>query len=505
MKKVWSVLLVCFMLISLFGMTPFAENATTSVLNGDANDDGSVNMKDVLVMRQFLAGIDVTINEVAADINGNGRVGMADILSIRKHIAGIEPLPTTRQPETTAQPETATQPETTAPQPKPPVIEADGSFFDDFNSGIDQNLWFISEESWGGATNGQKAENVNYTADGQLVVTAHGRLYKGTIDGKDGSRTGGCLLTRHSIGPGSYEVRMKVLPRLGTCTAMWTYFNDGPRNHEIDIEVPGNTETFKYSLFTNWLTVENNLSQNTIPDFYHNDGEWHTYRFEWHTEPACINYYVDDKLEICTTQKVPTAGAHFWVGAWLPKEWCGVPDFETAHMLVDYVKYTAYDEEYEVTNTPYKYAAAPEKYPTAPIELPVNNYVANGNFDNDTFAWETSGAVRIASGEDGDKMLCVDNGAQASQKISSIGGKLLYRITADGLTTAEKATLTIESLDRTGKRTLDTQTIEFTGKTFETKSLDITTPENTAFLRLTLSGAGAFDKMYVTQPSRGDF
>ena len=61
----------------------------TEKLLGDANDDGNVNMKDVLLMRKFLAGIDVTYNAQNADCNEDGTVNMKDVLQLRKYLAGL--------------------------------------------------------------------------------------------------------------------------------------------------------------------------------------------------------------------------------------------------------------------------------------------------------------------------------------------------------------------------------------------------------------------------------
>ena len=57
---------------------------------GDASGDGVVNMKDVLAVRKFVAGIAVGgFNETAADVNKDGAVNMKDVLLVRKFIAGI--------------------------------------------------------------------------------------------------------------------------------------------------------------------------------------------------------------------------------------------------------------------------------------------------------------------------------------------------------------------------------------------------------------------------------
>ncbi len=56
---------------------------------GDANDDGAVNMKDVLVLRKIIADIAVEYNEMNADVNGDGEINMKDVLVVRKYLAGI--------------------------------------------------------------------------------------------------------------------------------------------------------------------------------------------------------------------------------------------------------------------------------------------------------------------------------------------------------------------------------------------------------------------------------
>lgn len=57
---------------------------------GDVNMDGSVNMKDTLVLRQYISG-STSLNSrqiQLADINQDGTVNMKDYLFLRKYIAG---------------------------------------------------------------------------------------------------------------------------------------------------------------------------------------------------------------------------------------------------------------------------------------------------------------------------------------------------------------------------------------------------------------------------------
>ncbi len=60
-----------------------------AALLGDVNGDGAVNMKDVLLMRKYLAGMDVEYDAQNADCNGDGDVNMKDVLMLRKFLAGL--------------------------------------------------------------------------------------------------------------------------------------------------------------------------------------------------------------------------------------------------------------------------------------------------------------------------------------------------------------------------------------------------------------------------------
>ncbi len=66
------------------------ELGESQVLYGDANDDGFVNMKDVLMLRKYLADMEDAINSINltnADATGNGYVDMKDVLMLRKFLA----------------------------------------------------------------------------------------------------------------------------------------------------------------------------------------------------------------------------------------------------------------------------------------------------------------------------------------------------------------------------------------------------------------------------------
>ena len=58
----------------------------TILLPGDANGDGKVNAPDLILLRQYLAGWDVTIH--AADCNGDGQTTALDLIRLRQYLAG---------------------------------------------------------------------------------------------------------------------------------------------------------------------------------------------------------------------------------------------------------------------------------------------------------------------------------------------------------------------------------------------------------------------------------
>jgi len=66
--------------------------ASSTVVPGDANDDGTVDVNDVVAVIDYMMGkAPVKFNSKAADVNGDGKVDMADIISIiNKVVTGQE-------------------------------------------------------------------------------------------------------------------------------------------------------------------------------------------------------------------------------------------------------------------------------------------------------------------------------------------------------------------------------------------------------------------------------
>lgn len=59
-----------------------------SCLLGDVNNDGKINMRDVVLLQQVVNGWNVTYNKDAADYNGDGKINMRDIVALQQYING---------------------------------------------------------------------------------------------------------------------------------------------------------------------------------------------------------------------------------------------------------------------------------------------------------------------------------------------------------------------------------------------------------------------------------
>ena len=93
MKKIISVFLLICMLTSAVFSSAFSAVAapTHGFLLGDANDDGVLTLKDILLVRRFVAGVigEKDIDFIAADTNSDDTVTLGDVLTMRKAVAGV--------------------------------------------------------------------------------------------------------------------------------------------------------------------------------------------------------------------------------------------------------------------------------------------------------------------------------------------------------------------------------------------------------------------------------
>lgn len=57
---------------------------------GDLNRDGTVDLKDVTLIRRLITGYQVDVNELAADVNGDAEITMMDVVLIRRYVVDAE-------------------------------------------------------------------------------------------------------------------------------------------------------------------------------------------------------------------------------------------------------------------------------------------------------------------------------------------------------------------------------------------------------------------------------
>ena len=403
-------------------------------------------------------------------------------------------------------------------------LDLENAIFDDFLHGVDYDRWIIGNGAWGNGNGGVIPDNVFFTEDGILLLRGNGEFYaKGEVKGvgtlKDGRNTGSVIISKFLTKPGHYEVKMKPLPRLGACTAFWTYTNRPSQiysendNHEIDIELPGgktnNAISFKNVLNTNYITEQMNISKDVVisditggETINLNDGRFHTFGFDWYTDPEVVIYYVDGKISAITDGFVPTLQSRVWLGNWFPNNagFVGLSKFETDYMMVDWFKYIPFlDQPYEEWTPDVSVSSASaNQYPTTPVIIPEVNMIPNGDFeylnkveDYTKYGW----AFSVLTGVDDDpKDVCyldknggkdngygvvIKNGGYLSSTIDCVYEGQEHHLEFDAKTNAEQARFIVRYRDVTGA-TISNETINLrSGSSFEHYSLDILPPEGT--------------------------
>lgn len=252
-----------------------------------------------------------------------------------------------------------------------PALAADppDAFYDDFGLGaIDPDRWYAVRanfDSWHAYYSGGVVPENLYVRDGILHCEAHGDRYAGDVFGADESgrprkdRVGACASTRGFFASGRYEVRARVAPVLGVCSAMWTLSCGTNKNQEVAFQLPGRPAAanedigFGYALCSAAVGEKNHEYQRKYAPLpqAQDDGAFHVYRFDWHTGDAAgtiaprVEFYVDGVLVATNDDHVPTRAARFRIGAWFPKGWAGTPDFDTRLLEIDWVRITPFHEE----------------------------------------------------------------------------------------------------------------------------------------------------------------
>lgn len=240
-------------------------------------------------------------------------------------------------------------------------VKAQEVIFDDFTDSLkSDSLWGYADRTWSpgdpeNPNHGGLVPELASIKDGLLILKGNGELYTGDITGHGrNTRVGSCLVSKHEYCSGSYEFRAKILPREGAVSAFWTFayetYNNadsGNINHEIDIEVKMDNGKFDQAYCNTWI-YEKVTTHRTNNEFYdQDDGEFHLYRFDWHTGgegiTPSVSFYYDDELKELIETNIPNRLSKLWVGNWFPT-WAGEANFETDSMVVDWIKITPYHE-----------------------------------------------------------------------------------------------------------------------------------------------------------------
>ena len=309
----------------------------------------------------------------------------------------------------------------------PPAVQ-DNVFFDDFSNGLDPSDWLISNKGWGGDNAGVNSQNVTLVDDvdnGEpitaLRLEAHGDQYTAGLQ-----REGAAVATREYFASGKYEVRARIAPEFGVCTAFWPFHyidhrmgeaeywhEPNPRrNTEIDWEFPtdlagADTGNFSFNnaRTNSWggqfggeggehkgrkvLTDENGEPLNLAKEAM--DGRYHTFTIEWRSgedlgdqaitrsDVGTVRWLIDGRLvdellDVDFAQgNVPYRAARFWLGTWFPAAgyagnvgWTGDPNFDTSAAHIAWVRITPFMEPRDIwtdETVPNLAWATPQEYP----------------------------------------------------------------------------------------------------------------------------------------------
>lgn len=392
----------------------------------------------------------------------------------------------------------------------------EGAFVDSFETGVDQNRWHIVKNVWGqvsGRVNGGVIpENVTYDGSNQTVgLLARGSYYakeevKGLGGVTDGSLTGAVLMTKVGLGPGRYVTRLKPAPRIGVCSAFWTYSEDeSANNHEIDIELPfsnGTKNDFNEIGFTNYVGAQSQVRTrltNTL-----NDGNFHEFAFDWYYSNTHkqVDYYVDGQKLGSITKNIPYLTGPLNIGVWIPNNpnFVGSPDFESAIMNVDSVSYTPFANQIHtvINNTanPNKVASS-SQYPSSTPEVEINEY-SNGDFEFSSiknypylnnYGFSALGSPEIIkdASSNGTKVASLPISSSFSQVIDSVeplsSRSLTFSLLGQGK-------VTLEAIDDNGT-SLSLKEQEVSSSTWALRQISYTFPINATSLKITFSSTSA--------------
>ena len=170
MKKMISLLLAAIMLMSIMSM------AVSAAVYGDTDMDGSSSGQDAALLQQYLAGWDVTVDQIAADIDSDGDVNMQDLALLQQYLAAWE------VPVNITLPEIGSDIDVTKKKDRIRVSEASATIVQGGDITVSltfrnyHNRYITEETNW--------VEYTCYGEDGSVVQTAT-KIYIGCIDTKN--------------------------------------------------------------------------------------------------------------------------------------------------------------------------------------------------------------------------------------------------------------------------------------------------------------------------------
>lgn len=91
MKRSIISIFLSFVLVFSFCTFCFSTSvsAETVVVYGDADENGDVNLLDLVALRKYLVKMDVTINETNMDLDFDGRITLLDLVVLRKGLVKL--------------------------------------------------------------------------------------------------------------------------------------------------------------------------------------------------------------------------------------------------------------------------------------------------------------------------------------------------------------------------------------------------------------------------------
>jgi hypothetical protein len=394
--------------------------------------------------------------------------------------------------------------------------------------------------------NGMQAHNLFYVKNGsktQLAFKGRG-IYSSDSDTviKNGYREpeGACIISKNHLGPGRYEIAMAAMPREGGVSAMWTYCtttgSEATSQNEIDIEIGGNTsETYMREWCTTWTkhTSKATINVDVSKLCYLNDGAIHKYTFDWYTDyrgtgERRVDWFVDGVfIATVTGEEVSETEMPLWIGLWFPN-WSSAAAFDTDYLLVDSIKYTAFDstQTYENCRAKSGYTqTVPSQTGIQSIDYSVVhdvNKIANGDFaswevckqDSSNFGWKRDDASKgsdslVNDASKGQVLQMVAgtgsesiHGEYLTQTISNAYAGYTYSYSIDAKKASEATSAQIELHYSTinGSTLEGTKTIALESSDWKNYCGTITLPEKCGNLRLDLvvnDGTALFDNASV--------